>query len=218
MATQQDNWEAVKALFEAALEENTANRSSFLKERCPDSNLRAEVARLLAEHDDAASFLSTPALVDVPLKAQVRPTRLSESEVLAGRFRIIRFIASGGMGEVYEAEDQELRERVAVKTIRPEILVQPNAMTRFKREVHLARQVTHPHVCRIFDLFRHKAGDSAHDETVFISMELLHGKMLRERLKEGGRMSTELLPSAARAPSMRWARFVYPFPLSDCKC
>jgi eukaryotic-like serine/threonine-protein kinase len=76
--------------------------------------------------------------------------------VLAGRFRIVRFIAGGGMGEVYEAEDQELRERVAVKIIRQEILAQPNAVARFKREVYLARKITHPNVCRIFDLFRHK--------------------------------------------------------------
>jgi len=94
------------------------------------------------------------------------------------------------MGEVYEAEDQELHERVAVKTIRPEILAQPNAVTRFKREVHLARKVTHRNVCRIFDLFRHRPdGGTVQEETVFISMELLRGKTLGTRLKEGGRMS-----------------------------
>jgi hypothetical protein len=59
MATQPHNWERVKALFEAALEEDPADRSSFLKERCPDANVRAEVARLLAEHDQAGAFLST---------------------------------------------------------------------------------------------------------------------------------------------------------------
>ena len=191
MATRPDNWEAVKALFEAALEEDAANRSSFLKERCPDAGLCAEVERLLAEHDEAASFLSTPALGNVPCEAGTRAARLSEGKVLAGRFRIIRFIASGGMGEVYEAEDQELREHVAVKTIRPEILVQPDAMARFKREVHLARQVTHPNVCRIFDLFRHRAGDLAHEETVFISMELLHGKTLARHLQDDGSMTCD---------------------------
>ena len=70
MAIQPDNWEAVKALFEAALEEDAANRSSFLRERCPDASLRAEVERLLAEHDEAASFLSTPALGNVPREAE----------------------------------------------------------------------------------------------------------------------------------------------------
>jgi hypothetical protein len=62
MATRPDNWEAVKALFEAALREDSACRSSFLKERCPDAGVRAEVERLLAEHDQAGAFHSTPAL------------------------------------------------------------------------------------------------------------------------------------------------------------
>jgi tetratricopeptide (TPR) repeat protein len=188
MATRQDNWEAVKALFESAWEVDAANRSSFLREHCSDASVRAEVERLLVEHDQAKSFLSTAPLDNVP----ATPPRLSEGEVLAGRFRILRFIAGGGMGEVYEADDLELRDRVAVKTIRPEILREPNAVTRFKREVYLARKVTHPNVCRIFDLFRHRLeGGNERDDIIFISMELLHGNTLGARLKEGGRMSAE---------------------------
>src|ERR1017187_6191611 len=192
MATRPENWEAVKALFEAALEENGSNRSSFLKERCPDPSVCAEVERLLAEHDLAASFLSTPPLANIPIKPGATSRQLLESQVLAGRFRIVRFIAGGGMGEVYEAEDQELHERIALKTIRPEILAQPNAVARFKREVHLARQVTHPNVCRIFDLFRHPPNVSGvQEETVFISMELLQGKTLARHLQEHGPMTCD---------------------------
>ncbi len=235
MAIRQDNWEAVKALFEAALEEDAANRSSFLKEHCPDASVCVEVERLLAEHDQAASFLSTGLPVGLPPdlppdRPSDRPSdcppglstdlptvslgdfvpdpaarnqQLSESQVLAGRFRIVRFIAGGGMGEVYEAEDQELRERVAVKTIRADILVQPNAMARFKREVYLARKVTHPNVCRIFDLFRHKPDDGGvKEEIVFISMELLRGKTLAARMKDGVRMSmSDALPLVGQMAS-----------------
>src|SRR6185295_1826371 len=74
------------------------------------------------------------------------PPALSADRLLAGRFRIVKFIARGGMGEVYEAEDLELRERVALKTIRPEIAGAEQAIGRFKREIHLARRVTHPNV------------------------------------------------------------------------
>lgn len=77
-------------------------------------------------------------------------------DLLAGRFRIVRFIARGGMGELYEAEDLELRERVALKAMRPEIAADQEANRRFRREVQLARQVTHPNICRIFDLFQHQ--------------------------------------------------------------
>lgn len=211
MAIQQDNWETVKALFEAALDEKVENRSSFLKERCPDASVCAEVERLLAEHDEAASFLSagvipssdsTASLFSLPADPTARTQQLSESQVLAGRFRIVRYIAGGGMGEVYEAEDQELRERVAVKTIRREILVQANAMARFKREVFLARKVTHPNVCRIFDLFRHKPEDgSVNEEIVFISMELLRGKTLTARMN-GRKMSvSDTLPLVVQMAS-----------------
>jgi tetratricopeptide (TPR) repeat protein/tRNA A-37 threonylcarbamoyl transferase component Bud32/TolB-like protein len=93
----------------------------------------------------------------------------------------VRFIARGGMGEVYEAEDQVLHERVALKTIRPDVASDARAMERFHREVHLARTVTHPNVSRIYDLFHH--GDLA-----FLTMELLSGETLSERLKREGRM------------------------------
>jgi serine/threonine protein kinase len=193
MATSPEKWQTVKAWFDAALELDSSARAAFLRDNCPDAEARAEVERLLNEHDQAGRFLSTPVLGNFPLEADLPAQRLSDGEVLAGRFRIVRFIAGGGMGEVYEAEDQELRERVALKTIRPEILAQPDALTRFKREVRLARQVTHPNVCRIFDLFRHRRDE--HEEAVFISMELLHGKTLSAQLEEGGRMSMgESLP------------------------
>jgi hypothetical protein len=115
-------------------------------------------------------------------------------ELLAGRFTIVRFIARGGMGEVYEAEDRELRERVALKTIRPEIAGDPRAIERFKREIHLSRQVTHPNVCRIYDLFHHSVPpgpDRPGGEVTFLSMEHLAGETLAARLKGRGRMSAE---------------------------
>lgn len=83
-------------------------------------------------------------------------THVAEGDVLANRFRIVRFIGRGGMGDVYEAEDLELGERVALKTVRPEIAHLDGAIDRFRREIQLARKVTHPNVCRIFDVFRHR--------------------------------------------------------------
>ena len=86
---------------------------------------------------------------------------MAEGDVLANRFRIVRFIGHGGMGDVYEAEDLELGEQVALKTVRPEIAHLDGAIDRFRREIQLARKVTHPNVCRIFDVFRHRPEGSA---------------------------------------------------------
>ena len=106
----------------------------------------------------------------------------SPNELIAGRYRIVRFIGQGGMGEVYEAEDLELRERVALKTVRPEIAQDEKAIERFKREIHLARKVTHPNVCRVFDLTYHPTAEGV---TLFLTMELLAGETLAERLRPG---------------------------------
>jgi tetratricopeptide (TPR) repeat protein/TolB-like protein len=115
---------------------------------------------------------------DLPLAATFSP-----GDVLASRFRIVRFIAQGGMGEVYEAEDSELGGRVALKTIRSGIAEDSGSIDRFKREVQLARQVTHGNVCRIYDVFRH-AG------ITFLTMELLHGETLADRLARVDRLTT----------------------------
>ncbi len=109
---------------------------------------------------------------------------LAPDTVLAGRFRIVRYLARGGMGEVYEASDLELREDVALKTVRREIADDPQALERFRNEIHLARKVTHPNACRIFDVFHHRA-DGDHD-TVFLTMELLRGETLDARLRRTG--------------------------------
>lgn len=121
------------------------------------------------------------------------PVHLAAGEVLAGRFEIVRFIGHGGMGDVYEAEDLELGERVALKTVRPEIAHLKGALDRFRREIQLARKVTHPNVCRIFDLFRHRLEEAEGQgaEISFLSMELLAGETLEERLRRDGKLRLE---------------------------
>lgn len=122
---------------------------------------------------------------------------LTPGDLLAGRFRIVGFLGQGGMGEVYEAHDVELGERLALKTVRPQIAAQPGALARFRREINLARRVTHPNVCRIFDLRRHHPESHAGPRRaiVFLTMELLGGETLSERLARDGRLiPAEALP------------------------
>lgn len=106
---------------------------------------------------------------------------------VAERFQVIRFIARGGMGEVYAARDLLLGEDVALKTIRPEIAVDTHTVARFKREVRLARRVTHPNVCRLFDLWSLRAG-SRREQIHLVTMELLDGETLDARLSRRGPM------------------------------
>ena len=148
--------------------------------------------RVTSKGDDGEMVLELSAtdLAPDPGSSVFRP-----GEVVASRFRVVRFLARGGMGELYEAEDLELHERVALKTILSTTGQDERSIKMFKREVHLARQVTHPNVCRIFDVFRHRppaaAGATGRaPDIVFLAMELLHGETLSDRLRREGRLST----------------------------
>jgi eukaryotic-like serine/threonine-protein kinase len=194
-----EQWDRVKALFEAALEKPGGERSTFLATVTEEPVIRQEAERLLASYTQAGDFLSSSPL-GLPLESQAQFSYrgFSSGDVLARRFKITRFLARGGMGEVYEAEDQELHELVALKAIRPELLQDARALERFRREVHLAKQVTHPNVCRIFDLFRHHlGGPDEGGSVVFVAMELLRGETLSEAFIVHGRMAAgEALPIA----------------------
>jgi len=124
------------------------------------------------------------------------PALLAGDE-LDGRYRIVGFIAAGGMGEVYEATDIALGTQVALKTIRPEFAAQEQIMERFRREVLLARRVTHPNVCRIFDLGHHSSPDGL--DVTFLTMELLSGETLRHFMQKAGPLTSEVaLPLATQ--------------------
>ena len=138
-----------------------------------------------AEFTPGAPHPSTPGARGAP--------RLQQGETLAGRFTILRFIAAGGMGEVYEAQDEVLHAHVALKTILPHFADNSAALERFRREVLLARKASHPNVCRIYDLYSAQtaAGETLH----FLTMEFLDGETLLQRLKREGRMSpAQVLP------------------------
>jgi serine/threonine protein kinase len=190
-----ERWERIKDLLEAAVELSPEERHPFLAGECgEDTALQSEVEALLEHHQRAGSFLEGIPTNGFRLSTafNIGEPTFSPGDTPSGRFRIVRFIGRGGMGEVYEAEDLELGARVALKTIRPEISSNSWALNRFKQEIHLARRVTHPNVCRMFDIARHRgsigSADSDFDQ-VFLTMELLEGESLADRLRREGRMN-----------------------------
>src|SRR5215472_13506817 len=102
MATAPNNWKQVQELFEAALEKDAARRAWFLKEHCASESVRAEVERLLAEHERAERLLCSPGSnrPRPEVGGSIQSKKLADGELIAGRFRIIQFLASGGMGRV----------------------------------------------------------------------------------------------------------------------
>jgi eukaryotic-like serine/threonine-protein kinase len=175
-------WELVKELYVTALECSPAQRDSFLEQSERDETVRAEVYRLLGVHSRLGSFLSSPPFVD-PRWIGVDPLeRLAPGEVLAGRFRILNFVAEGGMGEVYKAEDLLLDRVVALKLLPKEPAEGKESLEQFLREAKTASALNHASICRVYDF-----GEDA--ARAFIAMEYLEGETLSARIQRG-RLST----------------------------
>ena len=182
-------WKLVKDLYQTALECSPEQRASFLEQNERDETVRAEVHRLLGMHNRLGSFLSSPAFVD-PRRTGANPLeRLTPGEVLAGRFRILNFVAAGGMGEVYKAEDLLLDRVVALKLLPKELAEDRESLEQFLREAKTASALNHPSICRVYDF-----GEDA--ARAFIAMEYLEGETLSARIQRGRLSTVEALKIA----------------------
>jgi serine/threonine protein kinase/tetratricopeptide (TPR) repeat protein len=182
-------WERVKDLVATALEQDAETRQLYLSQlEHEEPSIAAQVAELVLSHDRAGDFLGRPLTLDSDFLDDLEADqRFTPGELICGRFEIVRLIAKGGMGEVYEAWDQEIEDHVALKTLRFEVSTHEGFTARFRKETQLARKVTHPNVCRIFDSFKHQLGDATYISV--LSMELLDGQTLAEYLAAKGKLA-----------------------------
>lgn len=179
-----ENWHRLKPLFGKALELEEEERARFLEQlSAQDVELGAELKALLRAHEQRTWSLDRP--IFEAHQATETPGQFVPGEIVLGRFRIDRLIGTGGMGEVYQAFDLELGP-VALKTIRPDIVNNPAALTRFRREVQLARRIVSPYVCRIHEFFLLPDNSGGALSSGFFTMELLDGMTLADRIKEDG--------------------------------
>ncbi len=198
-----DQVELAEQIFLAALEVEPAERGGLLDKFCgKDARLRRTVEGMLADDERAGSFLEHPPiefLDEATLDSSIAGTTrtidgngsfsppepaggLKPGQILNDRYVIVRFIAKGGMGEVYEVEDPYLQDvHVALKTILPHFADDPASQQRFEREVLLAREVTHPNLCPIYEIFHSE--DQQQDSFLFLTMKLLPGETLAARLR-----------------------------------
>src|SRR5688572_12470415 len=166
-----------KDVFLAALERPRDERRAFLAEVCPgDDALRREAESLLAFHEEDEA-------------AEQGDATFAAGDVFAGRYRMIARIGRGGMGDVWRADDLVLNTPVALKLL---YSTEPVDRSRILNEVRLARQITHPAVCRVFDVGEAPGG------VVFYSMELVNGEDLAVFGSRVGRLPSEKVVDIAR--------------------
>jgi tetratricopeptide (TPR) repeat protein len=169
-----------KDIFLDAVAISAQDRRAFVEQACGgDAALRDEVESLLKFHDDESTNEAEP----MPAGAGFAP-----GAVIAGRYRMIARIGQGGMGDVWRADDLVLDTPVALKMI---LAAGPDARDRLVNEVRLARQITHPAVCRVFDV-----GEA--DGLVFFTMELVRGEDLAALLRRVGRLPADRVIDIAR--------------------
>jgi eukaryotic-like serine/threonine-protein kinase len=177
-----EDWEQIKQVFTAALSVAADRRERFLAEACAGrDDLRGAVTELLSAHYEVSSTFLEPASVRFDAAWLFRT-----GDRVAGRFSILRAIARGAMGEVYEARDDRLQLRIAIKALRPQLVGDPHTAERFRREVLVTRDIAHEGLCRIFDLIEHPIGPGTTlpEGTVVpcLTMQLLEGQSLEEHL------------------------------------
>jgi hypothetical protein len=117
--------------------------------------------------------------------------RFAPGTILTDRYRVIGLLGRGGMGEVYRADDLKLGQQVALKFLPADFARDVTRLARFHSEVRLARQISHPNVCRVYDV-----GDV--DSDTFLSMEYIDGEDLSSLLRRIGRLPEDKATEMAR--------------------
>jgi len=202
----EDLQEHVEQIFVTALGLDPSKRAAYLQNACGNSpEVKARVEKMLQDDEQAGSFLEHPLFdhlsPDVIRDEYIPPQdtdagtgdatctrpydpQFKSGDILFDRFQVVRFIARGGMGEVYEVADSQLRGvHVALKTVLSQYAADPLMQERLQREVLNAREVVHLNLCPIYDIFHWNRPEG---RLTFLTMKLLAGETLSARLARMG--------------------------------
>jgi serine/threonine protein kinase len=169
-------WQQVDQLFHDALDHALDQRAEFLAQSCAgDSLLRNEVESLIASYEQAEDFIEQSAS---DVAAELLATghgRLQVGENI-GHYRIIALLGAGGMGEVYLAQDTQLKRQTALKFLPRHFKIDKERVRRFEQEARAASALNHPNIVTIYEI---GTSNSSH----FIATEFIDGETLRQRMQ-----------------------------------
>jgi serine/threonine protein kinase/tetratricopeptide (TPR) repeat protein len=177
-----DQWKQISDLYHAAQKLPESERSAFLQACAESDEVRREVESLLANERTGALLMQSPAMkVAAKMIASENPVMTTGQTI--SHYQIKSQLGKGGMGEVYRARDRKLGRDVAIKVLPSEFSKDEGRVARFQREAKLLASLNHPNICTIHDIDEHQG-------RLFIAMELLEGRTLKQRIA-GKRMETE---------------------------
>jgi hypothetical protein len=191
-------WERIGELLHSALEREPGERVAFLRGACGDDEpLFREIRSLLSSSEKAGDFMEKPEL-NAPVMAAALGLYYAgaglKPGIAIGRYRILRRIGEGGMGAVYEAEQENPRRTVALKFINQR-LVSPDQLCRFEQESHALSRLQHPGIAQIYEA---GTAESGYGPQPYFAMEFIRGKTLREYAVKHWLSTRERLEMMAR--------------------
>lgn len=183
----QENWQKAKHIFNEALKLPSNERTGYLEKVCSDNQQLGEQVKSLLESYES-DFLEETAVHKVA--EIIGGSGLKVGQQIA-RYKVKETLGTGGMGEVFLAEDTELKRPVAIKILHAEVAEDKERISRFIQEARAASALNHPNILTIHEI-------SKFENSRFIVSEYVKGETLRDKLKQGNLSLTESLEIAAQ--------------------
>jgi serine/threonine protein kinase len=179
-ALKPERWQEISRIFNRAISLDATARDAYVEEKCgTDSDLRAEVERLIESHDQAEEndFIGGLAVEDVAEHlTEGEETLVLHKGQQFGDYVILDHLGTGGMGEVYRARDSRLDRTVALKILSADIAADERRMRRFRQEAKMASSLNQPNILTIFEF-----GEV--NNLRFLAAEFIDGETLRDYLR-----------------------------------
>ncbi len=195
-----ERYQQIGEIYHSALELGPKQRVAFLAQACAgDEELLREVESLIASNEQAGEFIQAPAL-----EVAAELLTPDQCDLLPGKslgpYTILELLGSGGMGEVYLAQDSRLGRRVALKLLPDHFVINEDRLRRFRQEARAASALNHPNIITIHEIG--EAGTTHYIVTEFIEGETLRALLIRNRI-ELVRAIDIATPFSPRSPRLR---------------
>lgn len=186
---QAKQWQQIEDLFHSVMAIGRGERSHYLSQACGgDASLRAEVESLVTAFEQSEYLLEHPAF-DLGIEVLCLNGTNALVDSVVGGYKVLKPLGSGGMGDVYLAEDMRLDRKVALKFISRDLVENDWARLQLMREAKAVAMLDHPNICQVY-------GVEEHEGQSFIVMQYVEGQTLSDMIRKQELHGDQLLPVA----------------------